>query len=192
MLPLEMVFRYLAVLLQPQPALQRERRCDIQAGKHVSKDLVVLVDVVLGVERILERIAAVDAGYALSSAKITGYVVDRNDGLYQDVLSENAVFAGGVIEGTGAAVMTIDCKCDVLAEVKLGPVERRVDPDAATPEVVVRGRALLIEVVEGDGIRIGLPATSDVQVVVRNRCRTENGFPPVGTCAGGLDQGVGI
>ena len=59
-------------------------------------------------------------------------------------------------------------------KVSLPRLNERVDADAPALEVVVRRRAVLIEVVEGDTVGVVLAAARDVQVVVRNRRRVPN------------------
>src|SRR5438105_5579589 len=94
--------------IEAEPAQHRRRRSEIVSGEDISEDLVVFTDVVLLDEGVLERVAGVVGWYALGAAKVAGDVIDRSDGLLQDVLAENAVLrlCGWVIRY--AAVMTID------------------------------------------------------------------------------------
>ena len=58
-------------------------------------------------------------GDAFPAAEVAVDVVDRDDRLQQDVLAEDAVFGVGIVEVSRTAVMPIDRKRDVLAEVQL-------------------------------------------------------------------------
>src|SRR5450759_370801 len=176
--------------IEPKLCFEGELRAQIQAAKHTPKDDVVFGYVVLRIKSILEGIARVDAGDAFAAGKITVDVVDLNDGLQQDVLAEDAAFTPVVIRDS--AVMTISGDRDVLTEVQLGPVERGIDPNATTAEVIVFGRAGLIIVIEGNIVRVGVAAALDVQVVIRNGRGTPHSFPPVGTLTAWHDQGIRV
>ena len=89
--------------------------------------------------------------------------------------------------------MTFAGEGQILAERELVAGERAVHPDVGPPEVVVRGRSILVEEVERDTVAVGLSRTGDAQVDVLHLARrSEHRVPPVGAVTAGLDQAVRV
>ena len=166
-------------------------RVYVQAGEHVSKNLIVFGFVVLSSPRPLERVALVAEGLGFSAGEIAVYVEYRDNRLLQNVLAEDAVLRIATRVIGHPADMSIGSERNVLTEVQHAPGERGVDADAPPLEVVVLRCAALIEVVEGDTVRVLVAPAGDIEVVIRHRRRTEDGVPPVGAFAAGHDQAAG-
>src|SRR5215213_5961885 len=84
--------------------------------------------------------------------------------------------------------MSIHRDRNILSEVQLVAAECAVDANASTPELVIGRRAVLIEEIEGDAIRVIVTAAGDIEVVVADVGRAENLLPPVGPGASRHDQ----
>src|SRR5258708_21073298 len=114
--------------VESDAALEAQLRQDVEAAVHVSEDSIVLVDVVLRVEGFLERVALVAETRGLAPGKVPGDVVDRNDGLHQDVLAENTVFGISARIIRQASVTAIEREGHFPAEIELAPRDSRMAP----------------------------------------------------------------
>ena len=79
-------------------------------------------------------------------------VVHGNDGLHQDVFSDDVVLAETAI--VDPAVGLLAGEREVFADRHLAHVERGVDANRPTLELVERPRTVLLEVVEGNVVRV--------------------------------------
>ena len=164
----------------------------LEAGEAVAEDAVVAADVVAALVRELQRVALVAQADRLARREVAVDVVDRDDGLHQDVLPDDAVFRVPA-RIAHAAEVALGRDRGVLAEGELAARELRVGAQAAATELIVRRRALLVEVVRRHAVRVILTRAGHVQVVVPDRSLTvEHRLPPVGALAGGHDQRVRI
>ncbi len=93
--------------VEPQARLERQRVAGIHAGEHVPEDPVVGGDVVLGRRGDLERVGEVAEREGLPGGKVPSDVVDRDDGLLEDVLADDAALADGVIHEPLGAMMLL-------------------------------------------------------------------------------------
>src|SRR5687768_6631558 len=81
---------------------------------------------------------------------------------------------------------------DVLTEAQPSSVEDGVDANAATLELVELRRATLVEVIEGNAVRVDVAPARDFHVVIANRRGTEGLVPPIGTGTARHDQTVRV
>src|SRR5882724_192699 len=113
-------------------------------------------------------IALVAECCCLSAGEIPVDVEDRDDGLHQNVLAEDTVFRVSARVVRKPAVMTVKGQGHVLAKIQLASVERCVGAKASALEVVVLRGATLMEVIEGNAIRVLVASSVDIKVVIPN------------------------
>ena len=167
---------------------QSELRRNRKTAKCVSEDAIVLVDVVLVAKRIMERITLVAEARCLPAREVAVDIINRDDGLHENVLTKDAILGVAAWVIGDAARVLLERKSRVLPEAQLPTIERRVDADTAALEGVVNRRAVLIEVVERHAVGVVLTAARHVEIVVRDRRWAEHRLPPIRTRAAGHDQ----
>src|SRR5882672_5345250 len=112
--------------VESEVALERDGRGEGIAREQVPEDAVVLACVVLLCKGLVQRIELVAQAAALAAGKIAVDVINRDDGLHQDALPDNALFRISrrvIYQAARPAVMAIERESNVLTEVQLAAVE---------------------------------------------------------------------
>jgi len=172
--------------VEPEPGLDRQVLHEVQAAVHTAEHPVVGVAIELAVRGIAERIGVVPQADGLAGGEVPVDVVDRDDGLHQDILAENVVFAEVIVRNPAEGLLAR--QRDVPAHDELIHVERGVDAQGAALQPVEGRRSLLIQEIERRVVGVVRTASRNTQVGVRGLSRTEYRLPPVRPGAAGHDQ----
>jgi len=106
-------------------AADRKGRHHGEAAEHIADPAVVGIAVEAARPRILERIGVVAESRRFTRREVAADVVDRNDGLHQDILPDDVAFAECVVVETAVGLITRHR--DVFAQRELVDVECGVD-----------------------------------------------------------------